>query len=74
MHFHKPTLVVYILGVLGIAYHLANGIHTAMMTWGAAVTKASLRKWELLAWGIFALMLAMGWGAIYALFRAGAQL
>jgi hypothetical protein len=45
-----------------------------MMTWGAAVTKVSLRKWELLAWGIFALMLVMGWGAIYALFRAGAQL
>jgi succinate dehydrogenase / fumarate reductase, cytochrome b subunit len=74
MHFHKPTLAVYILGVLGIAYHFANGIHTAMMTWGAAVTKVSLRKWELLAWGIFALMLAMGWGAIYALFRAGAEL
>jgi len=74
MHFHKPTLLVYVLGVLAIAYHLANGIHTAMMTWGATVTKLSLRKWELLAWGIFALMLAMGWGAIYALFRAGADL
>ena len=72
MHFHMPTLVVYMLGVLAIAYHLANGLQTAMMTWGAAVTKASLRKWELLAWAIFLLMLAMGWGAIYALYPAGA--
>jgi succinate dehydrogenase / fumarate reductase cytochrome b subunit len=74
MHFHMPTLAVYLLGVLGIAYHLANGLQTAMMTWGAVVTKASLRKWELFAWAVFLLMLAMGWGAVYALYRAGAQL
>jgi succinate dehydrogenase / fumarate reductase, cytochrome b subunit len=74
MHFHRPTLIVYILGVLGIAYHFANGLQTALMTWGAAVTKAALRKWELLAWAMFLLMLAMGWGAIYALYRAGGQL
>lgn len=74
MHFHKPTLIVYVLGVLAIAYHLANGLQTALMTWGAAVTKMALRKWELLAWAAFLLMLAMGWGAIFALYRAGAQL
>ena len=34
MHFHRPTLVVYILGVLAIAYHLGNGVHQALMTWG----------------------------------------
>jgi succinate dehydrogenase / fumarate reductase, cytochrome b subunit len=74
MHFHMPTLAVYILGVLAIAYHVANGLQTALMTWGVAVTKASLRKWELVAWAIFLLTLAMGWGAIYALYRAGAHL
>ena len=74
MHFHMPTLIVYILGVLAIAYHLANGLQTALMTWGVAVTKASIRKWELVAWAVFLLMLAMGWGAIYALYVAGAQL
>ncbi|MET0592714.1 MAG: succinate dehydrogenase [Polyangiaceae bacterium] len=74
MHFHKPTILVYILGVLAIAYHLANGLQTALMTWGATVTKASLRKWELMAWAMFLLMLAMGWGAIFALYTAGASL
>jgi succinate dehydrogenase / fumarate reductase cytochrome b subunit len=74
MHFHTPTLIVYLLGVLAIAYHLGNGLQTALMTWGATVTKASLRKWELLAWAVFLLMLAMGWGAVFALYRAGAQL
>ncbi len=74
MHFHRPTIVVYILGVLAIAYHLANGLQTALMTFGATVTKASLRKWEIMAWAMFLLMLAMGWGAIFALYRAGAAL
>jgi succinate dehydrogenase / fumarate reductase, cytochrome b subunit len=74
MHFHTPTLIVYLLGILAIAYHFANGMQTAMMTWGAAVTQASLRKWELMAWGLFLLTLAMGWGAVYALYRAGAAL
>ena len=74
MHFHMPTLIVYLLGVLGIAYHLANGLQTALMTWGVVDSKAALRKWELFAWGVFGLMLAMGWGVVYALYRAGAQL
>jgi succinate dehydrogenase / fumarate reductase, cytochrome b subunit len=73
MHFHRPTIVVYLLGVLGIAYHFANGLHTALMTWGVASSKASLRKWEILAWGMFLLMLVMGFGAIFALYQAGAQ-
>lgn len=74
MHFHTPTLIVYLLGVLAIAYHLANGLQTALMTWGVVDSKVALRKWELFAWGIFLLMLAMGWGAVFALYRAGAQL
>ena len=36
MHHHLPTLVVYCLGVLGTAYHLANGLQTATMGWGGA--------------------------------------
>jgi succinate dehydrogenase cytochrome b subunit len=73
MHFHRPTLVVYILGVLAIAYHFANGLHTAMMGWGVAVTKPALRRSESVAWTVFIIMLAMGWAAIFALFQAGKQ-
>ena len=72
MHFHTPTLVVYILGVLAIAYHLANGLHTAAMGWGLVVTKAALRRVEWAAWLVLIAMLGMGWGAIYALWIAGA--
>jgi succinate dehydrogenase / fumarate reductase cytochrome b subunit len=71
MHFHTPTLIVYILGVLAVAYHFGNGLHTAMMSWGVAETKSSLRRSQIVAWVAFIAMLVMGWGAIFALFQAG---
>ena len=73
MHFHRPTIIVYILGVLAIAYHLANGVQQALMSWGLVTTHRSLRKWELLAWVLLVVTLVMGWGAIYALYQAGAS-
>ena len=71
MRFHTPTLVVYALGILAIAYHLANGVHTAAMGWGVTVTRAALRRLQLAIWVLFLLLLGMGWGAIYALWSAG---
>jgi succinate dehydrogenase/fumarate reductase cytochrome b subunit len=64
--------IVYILGILAIAYHLGNGAHTALMSWGAVTTRRALKQWELLAWVLFIALLALGWGAVYALYRAGA--
>jgi succinate dehydrogenase / fumarate reductase cytochrome b subunit len=72
MHFHTPTLVVYVLGVLGTAYHLANGAQTFCMSWGIVSTQRGLRRLEGWALALFALLLLMGWGGIYALWAAGA--
>lgn len=74
MHFHTPTLVVYLLGVLAIAYHLANGVSTFSMGWGIVVSKRALRRLDGLVILLFAAFLAMGWGAVYALYNAGATL
>lgn len=71
MHHHGPTLVVYILGVLGIAYHLANGMQTFLMGWGIVSSKRALRKLDLLVVLLFLVLLAMGWGAVYAIWDAG---
>lgn len=71
MHFHTPTLIVYVFGVLGLAYHLANGLHTFCMGWGIVESKRALRKLESGVIGLFLVFLAMGWGAIYALYTAG---
>ena len=72
MHFHTPTLVVYVLGTLGVAYHLANGAHTFCMSWGIVSSRRGLKRLEVTALVTFALLLAMSWGAIYALWAAGA--
>jgi succinate dehydrogenase / fumarate reductase cytochrome b subunit len=72
MHFHVPTLVVYVLGTLAVAFHLANGLQTFCMGWGLASTREGLRRLEKYVIGAFLLLLAMSWGAIYALWAAGA--
>jgi succinate dehydrogenase / fumarate reductase, cytochrome b subunit len=72
MHSHMPTLATYLLGTLGVAYHLANGAQTFCMGWGVVSSGRALRRLE--GWVIvfFVVMLAMSWGAIYALWAAGA--
>jgi succinate dehydrogenase / fumarate reductase cytochrome b subunit len=73
MHFHGPTLAVYVLGVLGVAYHLANGLHGFCMGWGVVSSRKSLKQLEGAVVAIFLLLLGLGWAAVYALWRAGAR-
>ena len=72
MRHHTPTLVVYILGILGVAYHLANGLATFTMSWGLVSSRRALKKLDLWAILLFVIVLGMGWGAVYALWSAGA--
>jgi succinate dehydrogenase / fumarate reductase cytochrome b subunit len=73
MRFHTPTLVVYILGVLAIAYHLANGLWSFLsMGWGVTVSKAGIAWLERIALAFFFVLLAIGWAAIYGLYAGGA--
>ncbi|HEX4445253.1 MAG TPA: hypothetical protein VH044_00895 [Polyangiaceae bacterium] len=72
MHFNVPTLVVYVLGTLGVAYHLANGAQSFCMGWGVVSSQRGLRRLEMATLTGFVLLLVMAWGAIYALYMAGA--
>jgi succinate dehydrogenase / fumarate reductase cytochrome b subunit len=72
MRHHAPTLVVYLLGTLGVAYHLANGIATFAMGWGLSVSRKALRRIERASIVFFLVLLGASWAAIYALFLAGA--
>jgi succinate dehydrogenase / fumarate reductase cytochrome b subunit len=72
MHHHGPTLAVYLLGTLGVTFHLANGISTFAMGWGVVSSRRALKKLELGTIALFLVLLAMAWGAIYALYTAGA--
>ena len=71
MAHHTPTLVVYVLGVLAVSYHLANGIQTFAMGQGVVASAGALRRLEWVVYLAFVLLLAMGWGSVFALWRAG---
>jgi succinate dehydrogenase / fumarate reductase, cytochrome b subunit len=72
MRHHEPTLVVYILGTLGVAYHLANGVYGFAMGWGLTSSRSSLKRLEWAVIALFLVLLAMSWGTLYGLWRAGA--
>jgi succinate dehydrogenase / fumarate reductase, cytochrome b subunit len=71
MRTHTPTLVVYVLGTLGTAYHLGNGLATFAMGWGVVSSKRGLRHANVVAWIAFVTLLLMSWAVIYALYRSG---
>jgi len=71
MRTHTPTLVVYVLGTLGVAFHLGNGVSSVAMGWGLVGSRRGLRHADALAWFVFLLFLAMSWAVIYALYRSG---
>jgi succinate dehydrogenase / fumarate reductase cytochrome b subunit len=74
MFHHGPTLAVYTLGVLGVSYHLANGLQTFAMGWGLVSSRRALKKLDVLVWVAFIGLLAMGWGSVYALWDAGSRI
>jgi succinate dehydrogenase / fumarate reductase cytochrome b subunit len=72
MRFHAPTLVVYVLGVLAVAYHLVGGLQSFALGWGVVASRRALQRLEAGALVAFFTLLAMGWSGIYALWTAGA--
>jgi succinate dehydrogenase / fumarate reductase cytochrome b subunit len=65
MRHHGPTLAVYLLGTLAVSFHLGNGVSSLLFRFGVAPRRG-------VAEVSFALLLALSWGATYALWRAGA--
>ena len=54
-----------------MSYHLANGIQTFAMAQGLVASAGALRRMEWVVYLAFVLLLAMGWGSVFALWRAG---
>jgi succinate dehydrogenase / fumarate reductase cytochrome b subunit len=74
MRHNPPTLVVYVLGTLGVAYHLGNGLYGFAMSSGLAASRRGLRRFQQASIALFVLLLAMSWAALYGLWQAGGQL
>lgn len=73
MHHHGPTLAVYLLGSLGVCFHLANGMQSLAMGWGVVSSRKALKKLEFLVIGLFLVLLTMAWTSIFGLYQAGAS-
>jgi len=73
MHWHGPTLIVYLLGTLAVAFHLANGLFGFAWTWGLTAGRRAFKRVGVLSIIVFLVLLGLSWGAIFALYEAGAQ-
>lgn len=71
MRFHGPTLIVYLLGILGMSYHLANGLSSGGMTWGFAASPRAMKRMNVVSVLFFLTLLGMGYGSVYALWSHG---
>jgi succinate dehydrogenase / fumarate reductase cytochrome b subunit len=59
------TFTVYLLGLLGVSFHLANGLWGFALTWGLSVGPVAQKRWEWISAAFFVLLLAMSAGALY---------
>lgn len=68
-HFQEATLPwlvvsVYVIGVLSLVYHFANGLWTAAITWGLTVSATAQKRW---GWICAALGLALAGAGLAAI-------
>lgn len=71
MRTNMPTLIVYLLGTLGVAYHLGNGLSTFAMGWGVVTSRRALTKLNAVSGAVFLIVLGMAWSVIFALYKSG---
>jgi succinate dehydrogenase / fumarate reductase, cytochrome b subunit len=58
----------YLVGVTASAYHLANGVWTAGITWGVWTSESAQQRANFLALGVGLALAAMGWAALIGMY------
>ena len=67
---HEPlTFGVYIMGVLGVAFHLANGVWQFSIGWGLVTTEKAMKRIEVFSMVFFVILLGMGYGSLWGFYR-----
>jgi succinate dehydrogenase / fumarate reductase cytochrome b subunit len=59
------TFAVYALGLLGVSYHLANGLRTAAIRTGLVVSERAQKRMQLVAACVLIALLAMSGAALW---------
>jgi succinate dehydrogenase / fumarate reductase cytochrome b subunit len=62
--------VVYPIGILASAFHLANGFYAGAITWGVTITRNAQNRWGLVCIAIFGASFLAGMVALIAGMRA----
>lgn len=68
------TLIVYLLGILGVTYHFANGLWTFGITWGITSGPRAQKATTWAALAIFVIALFFGYNSIFAFLGKGIRL
>ncbi|HEV8376792.1 MAG TPA: hypothetical protein VGR38_11245 [Candidatus Polarisedimenticolia bacterium] len=68
------TFAVYTLGILGTAYHLANGLWTFCLTWGFSVSRSSQRWLTSASMALFGLLFLLGMNNVLGFLGRGVRL
>jgi len=72
---HEPiTFAVYTLGILGTAYHLANGLWTFSITWGISVSRRSQKWLTVASLLLFGLLFLVGMNCILGFIGQGMEI
>jgi succinate dehydrogenase / fumarate reductase cytochrome b subunit len=67
-HLLAPTWAkwFYIIGIVSVCFHFANGIATSLMTWGITVSQQSQKLASMACWGFFVAMTFWGIKIVFA--------
>jgi succinate dehydrogenase / fumarate reductase cytochrome b subunit len=60
----------YVLAIVAVSYHLANGLWTGAIAWGALDSDRAKRKWEALCAAFGVVLCSTGIVAMYAFLHA----
>jgi succinate dehydrogenase / fumarate reductase cytochrome b subunit len=58
------VLALYVVGVLAVVYHLANGLWTAAITWGLTLSVEAQRRWGYVCIAVFVALAGCGGAAL----------
>ncbi len=58
--------IFYIVGIVSVVFHFANGISTSLITWGITVSKRSQQASAAVSWLVFICMTFWGLKILYA--------
>lgn len=59
------VIFLYLIGVMSVVFHWANGLWTAAISWGITTSEAAMKRWGLACTGLFAALTAFFLAGMY---------